>query len=114
MALPEFTKRMIESKLSSYCEQKVPLHIRDRVKLAFKIRGNSVKLFEQRPAYREKSKWVDVPVAQFRFNPSRSLWTLFCADRNSKWHEYLPAEPTKDFDVLLVEVDKDPTAIFWG
>lgn len=105
---------MIESKLLSYCEQKVPLHIRDQVKLAFKIRGNSVTLYEQRPVYREKAKWVDVPVAQFRFNLSRSLWTLFCADRNSKWHEYLPSEPTRDFDVLLAEVDKDPTAIFWG
>jgi hypothetical protein len=114
MALPEFTKRLVESKLSSYCEQRVPLHVRDRVKLAFKIRGNSVTLFEQRPVYREKSKWVDIPVAQFRFNLSRSLWTLYCADRNSKWHEYLPAALTRDFDMLLAEVDKDPTGIFWG
>jgi hypothetical protein len=114
MALPEFTRRLVESKLSSYCEQRVPLHVRDRVKLAFKIRGNCVTLFEQRPVYWEKSKWTEMPIAQFRFNPNRSLWTLYCADRNSKWHEYLPAAPTKDFDVLLVEVEKDPTGIFWG
>jgi len=114
MALPEFTKQLVESKLSSYCERRVPPHIRDRVKLAFKIRGKSVTLFEQRPVYWEKSKWIDIPVAQFRFNPSRSLWTLYCADRNSKWHEYLLTEPTRDFDVLLIEVEKDPTGIFWG
>lgn len=114
MALPEFTKRLVESKLSSYCDQRVPLHVRDQVKLAFKIRGDSVTLFEQRRAFREKSKWVDIPVAQFRFSPGRSLWTLFCADRNSKWHEYFPIKPARDIDVLLAEVDKDPTGIFWG
>jgi len=114
MSLTEFTKRLVESKLSSYCEQRVPLHVRDRVKLAFKIRGNSVTLFEQRTAYREKTRWIDIPIAQFRFNTSRFLWTLYCMDRNSKWHEYLPAASTKDFDALLKEVEKDPTGIFWG
>jgi len=114
MTLPEFTKRLVESNMSSYCEQRVPLHIRDRVKLAFKIRGNRVTLLEKRPVYWEKSKWTDMPIAQFRFNPSKSLCTLYCAERNSKWHEYPLVAPTRDFDALLAEVEKDPTGIFWG
>jgi hypothetical protein len=41
------------------------------------------------------------------------MWTLYYADRNSKWHRY-DIEPSADFDDLLREVDEDPTAIFWG
>jgi hypothetical protein len=53
-------------------------------------------------------------IAQFRFDPSTGQWTLYCADRNSKWHKYLDVEPTSRFDTLLEEVNKDPTGIFFG
>ena len=114
MALPEFTKQLVESRLSSYCEERVPLHVRDQVRLAFKIRGNSVTLFEQRPNFQDKSQWIDLPVAQFRYNPGNTKWTLYCCDRNSKWHEFLPFPPNKDFVKLVNEVEKDSTGIFWG
>lgn len=42
------------------------------------------------------------------------MWTLYYADRNSKWHLYYEIEPSADFDDLLREVDEDPTGIFWG
>jgi hypothetical protein len=114
MDLPEFTRRLVESKLSSYCENRVPLTVRDKVRLVFKIRGNLVTLFEQRPSFQDKSIWLDLPVAQFRFNPANSYWTLYCRDRNSKWFEFLPVRPTKNFDKLVDEVEKDTTHIFWG
>ena len=41
-------------------------------------------------------------------------WTLFCADRNSKWHLYTEAKPSSNLDALLSAVDADPTGIFFG
>jgi hypothetical protein len=114
MALPELVKRLVEEKLNAYCRRKVPAHVLDQVRLNFKIRGNSVTLFEERPAFGKASTWVDIKVAQFRFNSEEGTWSLFCADRNSKWHGYLGILPSKNFDNLLQEVDKDPTGIFWG
>jgi hypothetical protein len=114
MGLPPFTKRLVEKKLQDYCAQKVPEHARNQLRVGFKIRGNSVTLFEERPAFPDPSQWVDIVVAQFRYNPSCREWTLYCADRNSRWHEYDDLEANKDFDVLLREVEEDPTGIFWG
>jgi hypothetical protein len=114
MSLPEFTKQLIESKLSSYCEQRVPPHALDQVELTYKIRGNFVTLIERRRSLQDRSAWVEIPISQFRYNPNKSTWTLYCADRNSKWHEYLPLRPSKNFNNLLSEVEKDATHIFWG
>jgi DUF3024 family protein len=114
MPLPQFVRARVESKLGPYCEKRVPPSVRDHVRLGFRFKGNSVTLFEERPAFMKPDTWVDLPVAQFRFDPKNSVWRLYCADRDSKWHEYDVLEPTTDFDALLQEVDQDPTGIFWG
>jgi hypothetical protein len=114
MSLSEFTKKLVKSQLASYYDRRVPPHVRDQVRLAHTIRGNSVTLIEQRRSFRDRSAWIDSPISQFRFNPDTSMWTLYCRDRNSKWHEYRPLKPSKDFNDLLLEVERDPTHIFWG
>ena len=114
MPLPIFTRKLVEARLEEYCEHKVPSHVRDKVRLSFKFRGNTVTLIEKRPAFMNPSEWVDIVVAQFRFDPKSKKWTLYCADRNSRWHEYWDQDPSRDFERLLREVDEDPTGIFWG
>ncbi len=114
MALPTLTKRLVEKKLSTYCERKVPPRVRDRIRLTFSIRHNSVTLFEQRPAFVDPSRWINSKIAQFRFDPDIGDWTLYCRDRNGRWHLYTELESSADFDVLLDEVEHDPAGIFWG
>lgn len=114
MSLSELIKRQVEQILRPYCEARVPLHARGQVRVNFKVRGNSVTLFEERPTFFEPKTWVDIVVAQFRFDKESQEWTLYCADRNSKWHRYTEIEPTSEFERLLQEVDEDPTGIFWG
>jgi hypothetical protein len=94
--------------------KRIPPDIRDKVTLTFEFRDNSVTLFENRPRWNEPSQWTHSAIAQFRFEPSTGNWTLYCVDRNSKWHIYQGLESTKRFDVLLNEVDHDPTGIFFG
>jgi hypothetical protein len=114
MALPELTKKQIEKTLDAYCRAKVPAGLHDRVRVGFKFRGNSATSFEERPAFGSPETWVEIVVAQFRFNLQKKEWTLYCADRNSRWHPYSEAEPSRNFEDLLKEVDEDPTGIFWG
>jgi hypothetical protein len=54
-----------------------------------------------------------VLVARLRFTRSRG-WQLYWPDRNSHFHLYEAVKPTHDINVLLAEIDSDPTGIFFG
>jgi len=47
MALPE--RLSLEAILAQYCEKRVPLHVRNKVQMAFRIEGSLVTLYEKRP-----------------------------------------------------------------
>ncbi len=115
MALPEIVKRKVESVLSTYCDDKIPGHVKDKIRLEFSFRGNNVTLVERRPHFLDpKAEWTSSKVAQFRFNPDKVKWKLFCSDRNGKWHAYLGPGRYNNLERLIGEVEDDPTGIFWG
>lgn len=115
MPLPALVKTLVEKKVEEFCKKKVPPHMSKEVNFSYKIRGNGVTIFENRAPWHESMKeWTSMAVAQIRFNGKTGKWTLFCADRNDKWHEYYDMEPTKNIDKILEEIDGDPTGIFWG
>lgn len=54
-------------------------------------------------------------VARLRYTAGGRLWTLYSSDRNGRWHRYYsPVGSTPDIHVLLDEIDRDPTCIFWA
>jgi len=112
--LPDTTRRSIDDMLNAFCAKRVPAHLHDQIRLDFQFRGDSVTLYEERPAYFNPRQWVKTVVAQFRYSSSSNTWTLYCADRNSRWHKYMDTEATPDFHSLLDEINEDPTGIFWG
>lgn len=77
--------------------------------------GDSVTIFENRAPWRpEFTEWTSMPIAQLRYDEKAGKWTLYCADRNDRWHKYEGLLPTKDIDQILAEIDRDPTGIFCG
>jgi len=115
MPLPALVKTLVEKKVGEYCKGKVPAHLLDEMNVSYKIRGRTVIIFENRAPWRPEFKeWTSMPVAQIRYNDKTGKWTLYCADRNERWHEYMDIDSTKNIDKILVEIDKDPTGIFWG
>ncbi|MGH3610881.1 MAG: DUF3024 domain-containing protein [Pseudonocardiaceae bacterium] len=42
------------------------------------------------------------------------MWSLYWRDGNLRFHAYDRVAPTASIEELLAEVDRDPTAIFWG
>ncbi len=114
MALPEFTKKLVEEKLIKYCNSRIPENVRHNVRLIFKFHENIVTLILTRPYFRKSSKWAERSVAQFRFDNESKKWQLFFIDKNNRWHPYDLIQPSIDFDDLLKELDRDPRGIFWG
>jgi len=113
-SLPELVRKSVERDVGRYCENRIPPHARDQIKMEYKIRGNSVTLIERRPPWRPElpPEWSSMPVAQIRFEDGN--WVLYWSDRNSRWHRYWDLDPTPNLSAVLAEVDEDPTAIFWG
>ena len=103
MAIPDAVKVAVEASLVSFIEQRIPAHARDKVRLSYGFRGNSVTIYEDRPAFLQRGDWSRLAIAQFRYDPERRTWTLYCADRNSRWHEYFDSEASEDLDALLQE-----------
>ena len=111
MSLPSTERSRVDALLSEYCAARAHPQIRHE----YRVRGNSVTLLERRPSFRRPAdEWTESVIAQFRFDPVRLTWSLFCADRNSKWHLYTEAPPSKRLEALLKAVSDDVTGIFWG
>ena len=114
MALSDITLKIAEPAISSYCKSRSPEKLKDQIRITYKIRGNSITIYEERVYFKYSSKWSKSQVAQFKFDDKSLKWELFCSDRNLKWHSYMETYPERDITKLLKEVDEDPTGIFWG
>jgi hypothetical protein len=114
VALPEFTRKLVEGKLEAFYARKVPSQIRGEIQWLWTFRGHNVTLFESRPYFAKPDVWSKMPLAQFRFDLLRKTWTLYVADRNGRWSEYPGPTPTADFDELLNVVENDALGIIWG
>jgi len=113
MAIPEFERKQIERDLAAYCDD-VPDHVRPKLQYSFTITGNSVELFEDRPAYNDPSEWIHRPIAKFKYVQKTALWQLYCMFSDLKWHLYEPFPTAGRFELLFEEMERDPTCIFWG
>jgi hypothetical protein len=60
------------------------------------------------------AEWTRLPVARLRYAKATRLWSLYWCDRNRKFHAYEPMPASASVEELLAELDRDPTAIFWG
>jgi hypothetical protein len=111
MSVPELAL----AKIRRFCEERTPAHLRDEMRLEATTRGNSVTVFDCRPPWdATHGEWTRMNIAQLRYDPALGAWTLYWADRNSRWHRYDDLNPTSNVDELIIEIDQDPTSIFFG
>lgn len=114
MPLPPLVRKLAETKLIAFCERRVPTHIRDKIRLEIGFRDMSATLYELRPPWAPSvmgPEWTKAPVAQFRYDPDSRMWTLYCCDRHSRWHEYYEIGPSLNLNDLIGEVDEDGTGV---
>ena len=95
-------------------EDKVPLHVRDKVKLCHRTEGNSIILFEFRKSLMKADHWHEVPIAKFKYIQSRGCWQLFWMTRALEWRRYNELPEAATFKELFQEVEADPLCCFWG
>lgn len=103
-------------RIRRFVEDRVPAHVRDRVRLELEVQGSAVTIVERRAPWtaRMGPAWTRSAIASLRYSPTHRWWTLFWIDHNGRWHRYPRQGPTPTVSVLLTEIDRDPTAVFWG
>ena len=110
MPLSEMDRHRVDKLLIAFCNKRVPLGVRDEVKLTYKITGNKVFLIETRPYFDDPSRWTEMPIAQFQYDATSKEWHLYAYNRNNKRLPYSKG----CLDQLIQEVDIDPMGMFWG
>ncbi len=104
-------------RIKRFCAKESPAEFADQLRVVYKIRGKSVTLSESRPPWDGRgTEWIDVPFAQVRYSPETTDWSLYWADRNTKWHPYeqIRTIGSGSLTSLLAEIDRDPICIFRG
>jgi hypothetical protein len=114
LALTEVQKAQVHKLLTAYCAKRVPPAVRSKVRVGYRIEGNAVILYEERPAFRPSHDWQEMLVAKFTYVGTQREWRLYCQHRDLRWHTYQALPAASSFAELLNEVDADPTGIFWG
>lgn len=110
MALPETERQRVDKLLGQLCEQRT---ISELVKLQYDTRGNRVTLTESRPLFIDPAIWNEVKIAQFEYNPDALQWILYWYDRKNRRQPYPTGRNRDTLEKLILEVDSDPTGIFW-
>lgn len=98
------------------CEARIPPQYRDQLRIEFEQRGNALTILECRPPWRAGlgPEWTRHGIARLRYNASRGVWNLFWRGRNLRLQRYEHCPPSAHVADLLVEIERDPTGIFWG
>ena len=104
------------ARVRRWCQQRAPDHVRSQLKVEYDLAPRHLTIVECRPPRREDpgAEWTRFPVARLRYTKAARQWSLYWCDRHLRFHRYDRITPSAQIDDLLREIDRDPTAIFWG
>lgn len=116
MALSEFERARVAKLVGAFIDKRRPApHLRSQLDLAFRMAGQSVEIFEIRPAWDgAPGETMENSIAKATFNKSRALWKVFWKRADLKWHAYAPMPHVGTIDEFLELVAEDRHACFFG
>ena len=99
-----------------WCAQRVPAHLRDEIRVECDVAPRYLTIVECRPPWRQDrgEAWSRFPIARLCYTNTVKHWSLYWRDRRLRFHLYDRLAPSPRIEDLLQEIDRDPTAIFWG
>jgi hypothetical protein len=91
-----------------------PEHLRQQVDLDWRIEGQSVVIFNIRPALVSPERKIEDAVAKATYVRRAKEWKIFWQRADLKWHSYPPYPEAVLFEEFLAVVDEDESSCFWG
>jgi hypothetical protein len=102
--------------IKAYCEQRNDPGTSDQLRVEAQVEATTVTIVERRAPWSPDfgPEWSTVGVARLRYTATKRVWTLQSADGHGRWSRYDFIDSVPRVDVLLDEIERDPTGIFWG
>ena len=115
MAFSEFEIKKIQKVVGKYIEKhRPPVNLRNEVDLSFRIKGQSVEIFEIRPLWNNPEEKIDEAVAKTTYVKRQNLWKVYWQRADLKWHRYEPDPEVGTIEEFLEIVERDEYACFFG
>jgi hypothetical protein len=115
MAFNDIEEQRVKKAVGAFIEsRRPPQHIRRELDIGFRVSGQSVEIFETRPAWRRPGETIEHSVAKATFVRTQAVWKVFWQRADLKWHSYSPAATVGSVEKFLDLVEQDPYACFWG
>lgn len=115
MAFSEFERKRYEKIVDAYVQRRrPPPRLRKELDISFRIRGQSIELFEIRPAWREPGKQIENPIIKATYVKRDDCWKVYWQRADLKWHRYDPAPAVKTIQEVLDLAERDEYGCFYG
>jgi spore coat polysaccharide biosynthesis protein SpsF (cytidylyltransferase family) len=115
MAFSEFEIKKIQKVVGRYIEKhRPPVNLRNEVDLSFRIKGQSVEIFEIRQLWNNPKEKIEEAVAKATYVKRQKLWKVYWQRADLKWHRYEPDPEVDSIEEFLEVVERDEYACFFG
>ncbi len=114
MAFSEFELKYIENTVGTLCRKRSPVHLRDKLRIVYVVKGHDVSMYEERPRWDNPRERTTSGIAKFKYIKKQKLWKLYWMRADLKWHLYGAFPESRRLEELVTEVDKDPHGAFFG
>ena len=102
MTISEFEIKRCEKLVGSYVEQhRLSPHIRNEVDLSYRIKDQSIEIFEIRPRWNEPDQKIEEMVAKTTYVKKNGLWKVYWQRADMKWHSYEPMPEVSSLEEFL-------------
>ena len=115
MTISEFEVKRCEREMEKFLSaHRPPVAIRKEVDTGYRLKNQSIEIFEIRPQWDEPNNKIENPVAKATFVKTQKEWRLYWFKSDMKWHRYEPVPEVKYLEDFLDVVVKDEYCCFWG
>jgi hypothetical protein len=114
MGFNDIELQRIKKIVGGFCDEKIPDHLRNQIKVFYEVRGYDVKITESRPDFMRNYEWTESPIARMKYDSDTLEWQVYWMRASGKWEKYTEFKPTNNLQLLIEEIEKDPYRVFWG
>jgi len=115
MAISEFEIKRCQKLVGEYVKKhRPPAHIRDQVDLGFRLKDQSIEIFEIRPLWDNPDEKIEEMQAKTTYVKKSGKWKVYWQRADLKWHSYHPTPEVDTLEDFLALVDKDEHHCFRG